>query len=237
MPSENNKRFSDLLREGMKIKGISIEQLANATGISDRFILLLLEEQFEKLPPAPYLHGYIVKISETLDFDGENVWKEFFKEANVVRKSGANDSLPGKSLAGIKKYKKISLLLIVATIIAIYILFRLYEYFKTPELSIRGIGDNTVVSEPLFKLNGKIEVKDSLILNGEQIYPSEDGTFEKELTLSPGFNTLKFEIKKFLGKKYTIEKQIFFEPVVTNPAQSGQTIPESIYSTGTPEGL
>jgi hypothetical protein len=237
MPSENHKNFPDLLKEGMKMKGMSIEHLANVTGISDRFLILLIEEQFDKLPPSPYLHGYIIKISEALDFDGDAVWKEYFKETGIVRKSGASDSLPGRSLSNIKKFKKISLLAIVVIVIIIYVLFRLYEYFKTPELSIHGIGENTVVSEPLFKLNGKINIKDSLLLNGEQVYPSEDGSFEKDIILSPGFNTIKFEIKKFLGKEYTIEKQIFLESASPETTQSKSIIPMDPYSTGTEEGL
>ena len=33
---------------------------------AERSLALLLEERFDKLPPAPYVHGYLVKIAEAL---------------------------------------------------------------------------------------------------------------------------------------------------------------------------
>jgi hypothetical protein len=60
-------------------------------------------------------------------------------------------------------------------------------------------------------------------LNGERIYPDENGNFSKEIELKEEFNTLVFEAKKFLGKESTVTKQIFYEkPAEENFSQNGE---------------
>ncbi|KKU15548.1 MAG: hypothetical protein UX22_C0007G0006 [Candidatus Jorgensenbacteria bacterium GW2011_GWA2_45_9] len=218
MTDEFKNSFSDIILEAMRAKGVSLDYLSQTTGISDRFLSLLIEKRVEELPPSPYLHGYIIKISKALGLDGEQVWIKHFKDADFVRKTGTSNTLPGNMFLRRRLNKKIVAFSVLGIIVAVYVFVRLYSYFGTPELSLSGVEDNMVVKEENFTLKGKTPPTNDLILNGEQIYLSSDGSFEKEIKLSPGFNTLKFNVKKFLGKEYTIEKRIFFEVATSAPA-------------------
>lgn len=242
------ERFvSEILADAMKAKGVSAEKLAQTTGISDRFISLLLDDRFDKLPSAPYVHGYILKIAEILNLDGEELWRVYFKHTDMVKKSGANDALPKNRFISRTVSKKIFLWSALGLVVLIYILVQLFSFFKNPGVSLEGVDDDTVVATSTFHLVGKADAKDNIILNGEQLYPAANGIFEKDITLTPGFNTLKFEIKKFLGKEYTFERQIFYEaptstkqittPEKTAPEEKATEEVSPEHSTGTEDGL
>lgn len=202
---------SEIFSDAMKAKGLSVEKLAQITGISDRFLSLLLDDRFDKLPSAPYVHGYILKIAETLNLDGEELWRTYFKHTGIVKKSGAEDALPKNRFRSRVINKKVFLWGIFIFFVAAYVLTQLFSFFKNPGVFLEGIDDNTVVTTSSFHLIGKADPKDNIILNGEQLYPRDDGSFEKDLILAPGFNTLTFEVKKFLGKEYSFERQLFYE--------------------------
>ena len=216
MTEENEKSISEILLSAMKSKNMTVEKLAQATGVSDRFLELILEERFEKLPSSPYLHGYIIKISETLGLEGERIWNDFFKHAGGVKKSGARDAIPGNRFAARRINRKIIAFAAIGGIVLIYAVFQVFSFFKNPELSLEDINDGMVVSTSTLHIKGSIDPRNGIILNGEQLYPDENGAFEKEMQLSPGFNTLKFTIKKFLGSEYDIEKRVFFETSTTS---------------------
>lgn len=224
MPEQNEKNFSSFLLETMKMQGVSFEKLAQVTGVSDRFLELLIGEEFDKLPAAPYVHGYIIKIADALDLDGEKLWQAYFKEKGVVRHSGLGDTLPQNRFSASPQLRKRlawGAVIIVVLAIVGYVLFRVERSVGEPTFDV-NIGENTVVTQPLFDVKGSADPRDQVILNGAQLYLSADGTFEKKVQLQPGFNTMSFSIKKFLGNEYVITKQVFFESTST-PAGTGSS--------------
>ena len=102
------KNLINLILEALKLKGMNLEKLSQLSGVSERSLALLLEEQFDKLPPAPYVHGYLVKIAETLNLDGRELWREYLKNNEEIRRSGKEDILPLNRFAIPKLNKKLS---------------------------------------------------------------------------------------------------------------------------------
>lgn len=221
MSNQNEKSFSSFLLEAMKVQGVSFEKLAQMTGVSDRFLELLINEEFEKLPAAPYVHGYVMEIAEALGLDGEKLWKVYFKEKDLIKRSGSSDALPqNRFSAPPRTRKKIIAATSIAAVIVVtgYILFRIQRSVGEPSFTV-NVGENTVVTEASFDVKGVVDPRDQISLNGTQLYPLADGTFEKKIQLQPGFNTLSFKIKKFLGGEYVVNKKIFLETSST-PAES-----------------
>ncbi|MEK7629920.1 MAG: helix-turn-helix domain-containing protein [Patescibacteria group bacterium] len=221
MDRENNdqKSFSSHLLDALRLKGLSTEKLGALTGISDRFIELLLEEKFEKLPAAPYIHGYIVKIAEALNLKGEDLWHEFLKDNDAVRRSGSKDKLPPNRFAN-SKFGKKNFLVIASAIVVIFIAFQIPKIFGNPSVDFINLADNLTVQSANFTVIGKVQPNDQLTLNGESVYPDSNGNFQKNIHLDSGLNVLTFKVKKFLGKESTVVKQIFYEaPKLENQTQ------------------
>ena len=71
------------LRDRMKEKGVSLKKLSDMTGISVNHIENMLRGDFERVPPTPYFRGYLIRIGEVLNFDGEAWWEKIKKEEEV----------------------------------------------------------------------------------------------------------------------------------------------------------
>jgi lambda repressor-like predicted transcriptional regulator len=212
MENENDKNLTNLILEALKLKGMNIDKLSQLTGVSERSLALLLEEQFDKLPPAPYVHGYLVKIAETLNLDGQRLWQEYLKNNGDIRRSGEEDKLPPNRFAIPKLNKKMIAVSAAVVVILALIIFRLPAFFGQPELKLEGLNeDPVIVQSSNFTVHGIMNPADELTINGEAVYPDNEGNFEKSILLQSGFNNLTFEIKKLLGKTHTVTKQVFYQ--------------------------
>jgi lambda repressor-like predicted transcriptional regulator len=210
--TEDLKNLTNLILEALKLKGLTIDKLSQMTGVSERSLALLLEEKFEKLPPLPYVHGYLVKIAEALNLDGQKLWQEYLKNNSEIRQSGKEDILPPNRFAIPKINKKVAVGLAAAVIILGYLAFRLPGFFDQTEMTISDLNGNpTIVQNSNFTAHGIINPSDELTINGEAVYPDKDGNFQKNILLQPGFNNIVFQTKKLLGKTYTITKQVFYQ--------------------------
>ncbi len=207
----NPSFFSDLLR----VKGVTIEKLAQTTGISERFLELLFSEQYDKLPAAPYIHGYILKIAEVLGMDGEELWREYQRHTHTIRRSGEHDRLPQNRFSPVRANKKMIVFGVIAFVILIYIAFRIPSFLGKPSLSL-DMENNTVVSTSTFVISGSTSPKNTLTINNETVYPDTKGNFSKNVELSPGFNTFTFTVKRLLGGEETTVRQVFYKPTSTS---------------------
>lgn len=204
-----------MLLDALRLKNISTEKLALATGISERFIELLLEERYEKLPPAPYLRGYLLKISDVLNIDGERLWDEYLKSHEAMRRSGPKDILPSNRFEIAKLNKKIIFGILIFAPLA-YFAVQAPNMVGRPQLYLANLEDNMIASEAIFTVSGKIKPTDSLTINGQEVFPQENGEFTKIVNLNSGFNTIVFKVKRFLGKENVIIKNVYYEPVEVN---------------------
>ncbi len=213
MANNSQKNFSSILIEAMKAQGMNESQLADATGISERFIKLLIKNDLKKLPPAPYLHGYILKIADVVDMDGEKIWERYFKNNNNLRSSGNTDHLPKNRFSVSKINTKIFLgVIVIIAVIAYFIIRSFLGVDIARELNLEGFNEEPVISEEAsYNIKGNISPKYQLKINQQSVYPESDGDFSKTIDLSPGFNTVMFNIKGPLKREEKIAKEIYYK--------------------------
>jgi len=206
------RSISTLLTDAMRIKNMSVEKLSATTGVSDRFIELLIEEHFNKLPAAPYVRGYLLKIGEALSIDGNELW-EIIKihHAQTVAQSGEKDKPLKNHFVAEKINIKIIISVIVGVLFVGFFLIRLPGLLGKPKFELNDFEDGVRVSTSTFIIHGVINPSDELFINDEQIVTDENGKFEKNIELVPEFNTFRFTVKGLLGKELQQTKQVFYE--------------------------
>lgn len=210
MNKEGQKGIAELLRELLKERGINPEKLSYATNVPIRFIAALLEDNFKDLPAKPYVRGYLIKIAAVLGIEDEVIMAAY-RESTEIRSSGGKDRLPMNRFA-IQKINKNFIVggLIIAGLL-IFLSFRINDIIGKPTLQVNLPEDPFSTSEQIIKITGKVSTGDELTLNQEIVYTNPDGTFEKDVTLSPGLNTLEFKATRFLGRETKIVRQIVYE--------------------------
>lgn len=221
LPASPPHALANLIVDGLRMKGVSLERLGQLTGISDRFLELLVGGQHHKLPAAPYVRGYLIKIAEVLGLDGGELWREYLAESAALRRAGTSDTLPPNRFTITRFNWKIILWALLGVLILGYILLRIPALVDTYEFSV-NIADNLVVYEPVFTIKGTVNENDQLTLNGEVLYPDSNGAFEKLVTLKDEWNTFEFKMKRFLGVGHMLTKQIFYQPSTESSTSSLQ---------------
>ena len=206
------KKLSELLREAAELRGLTFERLTELSDIPERYLLALRDGEFGKLPAAPYVRGYLVKLGEVLGIDGEMFWRLYKGEA-PIKKSGPQDKLPSNRFAIKSLNKKTIILGAALLLIVIYLVWRAPLFLGTPLIEIISpTANNYVVNTPIVKLVGEINPSDKLTVNGEEVLVGASGRFEKDYELQPGINTFELVAKRFLGKETKLVRRVIYQP-------------------------
>lgn len=208
------KSLKELIQEQVELKGLSAARLQQLTGIPERFLQALLQGEFNKMPAAPYVRGYLMKISEILNLNGEEIWRHYKKETEV-KTSGAADRLPENRFAikTVKNKKGVIIWTAIAIAMIVYLVFNINRILGRPSITITiPSSEISMTTYPAVTLTGKIDPKDTLKINGQEITVNKNGEFEKTHSLQLGLNNFEFSIKRFLGKETNVARQIIYQP-------------------------
>ena len=230
--------LQEAILSAMRKQSISPDGLEASSGVSERHIKAIIEGNYEELPAAPYVRGYLLKIAEILELEGEALWKNFVERSEDLKKSGKEDRLPEN------RYKTRRLGMRLLVLVAIIILIIIGAVIRTlgldnPKLEFTNLEEgSTTVERSQFIVRGALNPKYKLTLGKSEVVLEEDGSFTKEVGLEPGRNAFIFTAKKVLGKDHKFPVEIFYrepefpieeiEPVISNttstqlvPAQDG----------------
>jgi hypothetical protein len=203
--------FAAFFASRLKERGLSVKKLSELSGISQKDLQNLSEGDFDNLPPAPYLRGYTIKLSKILEFDPE-LWWNYFVRIGAVKASGHEDTLPVNRFA-ITKGRRYGLVVAVIVVVLVYGGLRFSKILGRPTLIISEPGEGIArVKESNITVRGTIEDADNLFINGTLVEIKQDGTWQKNVVLEPGLNTVEFRARKLLGRETDALRQILYEP-------------------------
>lgn len=215
------QNFKTQFNEALTARGIAIAKLSELSGVPERYLEAMRAGNLSAMPPAPYVRGYLNKISNVLLADAEALWAAYKTEQPAAIMSGLGDRLP-QNRYSLKKLNKGAVAGIAAACLLLgYGLLRFNTIVGKPTLLIENPQTATVVVNfEEITLRGKISAGDTLTINGEINMTGEGGIFEKDLHLSPGINAVEFRAKRFLGQEISDIRKIIYEPAAIENASS-----------------
>lgn len=95
---------------------------------------------------------------------------------------------------------KISLIGLIVTAIAGYSFFQARNLIRGPQIFLATPAEGATLASPLVAVKGIAKNVSFITLNGRQIFVDNDGNFDEELLLSPGYNQWKIEAKDKFGR-------------------------------------
>lgn len=207
------------LRDRMKEKGVSLKKLSDVTGISINHIENMLRGDFEHVPATPYFRGYLIRLGEELDFDGEAWWEKIKREADVG-KSGPDDAMPKNRFVRESPAKMITILVVIIAAL-FYFGFELSHILGKPAIDITSpVGTPYVATSNSVMIQGVAKNTDSIYVNGDEATIAADGSWQKNVLLQGGVNTFDISAKKFLGGTTNVVEQITYNPPVASSSPS-----------------
>jgi hypothetical protein len=231
----NEKGFKHIFVEALSTRGFSTERLSELSGVPERYIEALRAGNYESLPSAPYVRGYIFKIATLMGVSGDEWWRAY-REEHAPRGAGAEDRLPSNRFT-LKRHittGRVALLVVVVLTLG-YGAVRFNAIFGVPKLEITNPSTaSIVVTMDRYRVTGKVSAGDSLTVNGESEMIKSDGSFEKELQLYPGVNTFEFKVSHFLGRDAEETRKIVYQPNIQDTPRPGEPPPERLFPTSSP---
>lgn len=205
------KNFHEFFSEIVERSGSNIDKLAELTGISPRYLRAFCEGDFKKLPSLPYVRGYLMKISNVLGIDGQELWSAYKEELKA--KIVIDDTLPLNRFALKPRSCKNLAIGIIIIFVIIFLIWRLDDLLGIPKIEISNPANDLIVNEDIINIKGTINnYRDKLLINNEEIFIAKDGKFEKEYHLAPGANAIEFRLKRFLGKEVSEVRRVVYQP-------------------------
>jgi cytoskeletal protein RodZ len=206
----------EILREKRLKKNLSFEEIEKQTKIRVKYLKALEENEFKKLPPAPFVKGFIRNYAKFLKLDHQNLLA-------ILRRDYDEDKLghiiPRSLIEPPASSKLIwtPQLTIITSFVFVFILFSFYlgrqylSFISPPSLSIKSPKKDEKVNQKEILVSGKTDQENTLTINGQIVTLSENGEFEKNITLHEGTNNIVIESTKKNGKKTTLNLPLLVE--------------------------
>jgi len=215
MTNNQAKRLGELITEALELRKLDVKKLSELTDIPVHYLTALIERNFSKLPPSPYVRGYLLKIAQVLRIDNNILLRAYKQELQVqsLKVSGPKDKLPSNRYAFKKTRKKTIIIWFVLILLIVYLGWQANHFLGNPQIEIISpAADNLIVNTPSIKISGKIKPGDKLMINNEEVLTDKTGYFEKEISLQTNINTIEFKVKRFLGKEIKVIRQVIYQP-------------------------
>ena len=200
------------LKKAREDSGLTLKKFAETSKVQTKYLEYLEEGRYEKLPAFVYIQGFLKKYSQILDLSFDELLKQYQNEIEVVSATKKEIvQLPSlRSPKIVITPKKLRWLAIIIVILAIlgYFIYQLDYLIAPPKLILEYPVQDLTINTSSIRISGQAEYSAKLTINGEQIFPDNNGQFSKEMNLSPGLNTLKIEAINRFGKTSEITRFI-----------------------------
>lgn len=207
------KTVGELLQDERLKHNVTIPELAKRTRIRAEYLEALEQNQFEKLPAATFVKGYIKIYASVFEFDHQSLLgllRRDFKE------SAKGKLVPQEFLTPVLKKRTFvtpitltvaALGLIFACIIG-YIGFQWYQFQQPPEVTITTPEDFAVVG-PQTKVEGQTKADSMVVIDSQPVSIQADGSFSAEVSfLKEGISTVIIEVRDARGKTTRLERNV-----------------------------
>jgi len=211
--------FQDFLKSQADAKKLTPPGIAKSSGIPLPYIEALFGGEFDKLPPAPYVRGYLRTIAPIVGADAEELWRLYANEA-LPRTSGADDTLPLNRYAiTAPRIGRFVWIAGAGVLLILYFLINGSRLLGKPMLVVTDPIEESFITDitPVI-FQGVVNPGDALTVNGEAIIVGPTGTFTASSELQPGVNIIELQARRFLGRTETATYEIIYEAATTTEA-------------------
>lgn len=207
------KTVGEILRSHRQQQHLDLEKFAKMTRIRVENLEALENDQFEKLPSAVFVKGYIKTYASLFGFDYQPVLallRRDFKESAVGK------LVPREFIKPILKKRRtwtpitvvfLGLAVVFVTLVG-YVGVQWYNIQKPPELEVFSPKENEFVSSHI-EVKGRT-VNDAIVdVNAQPVAIQADGSFQTEVYLPrEGIHILTIEAVDRRGKKNVVQRPV-----------------------------
>lgn len=218
------KKIGELLREQRESRRLTVEQVSRLTHIKPEYLSHIEANEFEALPPAVYVKGYVRSLAHVYGVEPEPMLallRRDYREssAGVLVEQGDASRRRTALWRGPIKWPAIFIGAIFCTISG-YVLLQWVFAQQPPPLKVDDLASLTQI-EATHVITGRSSPDVVVLVNDQPAALRPDGSFSYQLQLEQtGLVSIKIEARDQRGKSTIIERSVR----VVQP-ESGQPAP------------
>lgn len=204
-----------ILKETRVEKLLSLEEVEKQTKIRKELLEALEADDYNKLPPATFVQGFIKNYGKYLGLDDSKLLAVFRRDYEASK----HPDVVLESLANPLKQKKFFLTpgrLLWTVIVLVVLGFFAYlwveyrQYVGAPNLVVTNPpNQQTTVEIPTIVVEGKTDSEAKVAVNNQEIGVDKEGNFKEEIKLSATTNQVIITSTSKFGQTARVERTVF----------------------------
>ncbi|HWY80138.1 MAG TPA: helix-turn-helix domain-containing protein [Candidatus Sulfotelmatobacter sp.] len=189
----------------------SFEEIAQELKIKPTFLAAIERGEYHKLPSPAYAQGFVRNYASYLGLSKAETTVLFKREFDEKRAMKVlPDSMVKTKEFPIKRIRiQQSLIAFVFFLLILlgYLFFQYRSAILPPSLSVTSPQTGNKTSQDVI-VSGTVDSNATITINGEPVTVSNNGTFQKNMTLFPGSATLLIKATNRFGKATIVQRTI-----------------------------
>lgn len=204
----------EILRETRVEKLLSLEDVEKHTKIRKELLEALEKNDYDKLPPATFVQGFIKNYGKYLNLNVDKLLALFRRDYETSRHPAVVLESFSKPLGGRRILFTPSRLLGIAVTLIIlsffgYLWLEYRQFVGSPNLTVNSPQDQQTVDIPTVVVSGRTDPETKVLVNNQSIGVDKEGNFKEEVKLSSSNNTLSIVAISRFGQSVKIERTVF----------------------------
>jgi cytoskeletal protein RodZ len=211
--------LGDKLKQARESEKYSLADVAQQTGIKKEYLASIESGKYEDLPGEVYVRNFLKLYTNFLGLNWRRIWSIYQEERKVTIQANiksAQEVLPLKVIKNTntlilpKIAKNIAIaLLIIACLV--YLGFEIKSNYSPPNLEIITPEDNTIISENIIDIKGKVTKESQVTINGQEVFIDPEGVFSEQIVLKQGLNTIEIAARKEHSQERIVLRRVMVE--------------------------
>ena len=204
-------RLGQRLHQKRLQRKLSLEEVAHELKIKASFLSAIEKGEYHKLPSPAYAHGFVRNYASYLGLSRAEIsalFKREFDEKRVYRV--LPDSMVKTKefpLQRLRFQQSFIVFFVIILIVVVYLFIQYRAAFLPPSLQVAQPPQDAITHQQVI-VSGKADANATVVVNDLPVTLSQDGSFQKQITLFPGRTTILIKATNRFGKQSTIERSI-----------------------------
>lgn len=228
-PLNKDDTLGTLLHRMRRNLNFTLDEMAQKTKIQRKHLEALEKDAFDLLPEPLYARQLVKTYVKAL---GGNIgyclarYEEACGRCDLVEpmRTPRQRARAVQFLAA-HRILKVALLALLALSVLGYLGYELRLVFEPPELLVFEPADGFSTDDAVIAVSGRTEPETEIFVNGLKVLPTQDGSFETEVTLERGVNVITVEGKTRHSRTATVYRRVILEYEINRrPASLSTTL-------------
>lgn len=177
---------------------LTVLDVARGTRVQQRYLEYLEAGVYQKLPADVYVRGYLRSFAQYFGMDAEVLVRLYDRERKVVQKihpgtsveQGPREALDQQTFQVTPKMISWTVFGAFVVGVVVYASLQLKSFTTEPLLTLTSPATESVTDQNAVTVAGTTERGTQLTINDESVFVKTDGSFEEQVVLQAGLNTI-----------------------------------------------